>query len=274
MGVSRWRTLALPPPQPSPLQGEGVNTAARWATNVIELNTFSIVARCERTGEFGVAVATAVPAVGSMCPYVVAGVGAVSTQSWVNPYLAIDALAAMQGGASAQQALADVLANDPEADLRQIGVIGAQGDGIAWTGAGCTPWQGHLVGPDFAIQGNMLTGEATLTAMRQAFLADPKAELAERLMGALEAGDAAGGDKRGKQSAALRVSADEAYASVDLRVDEHASPVAELRRVLEVARRQLLPFVRGMPRRHGTPRALGADVMQMLLRPPAQRGRP
>jgi uncharacterized Ntn-hydrolase superfamily protein len=241
---------------------------------VIELNTFSIVARCERTGELGVAVATAVPAVGSMCPYVVAGVGAVSTQSWVNPYLAIDALAAMQAGASAQLALAAVLAKDADANLRQIGVIGVRGDGVAWTGSGCTPWQGHIVGADFAIQGNMLTGEATLAAMRQAFLADPTADLAERLMCALEAGDAAGGDRRGKQSAALRVVADEAYASVDLRVDEHTSPVAELRRVLAVARQQLLPFVQGMPRRHGAPRALGADVMQMLLRPPAQRGGP
>lgn len=238
----------------------------------LELNTFSIVARCERTGELGVAVATAVPAVGSMCPYLAAGVGAVSTQAWVNPYLAIDTLARLRQGESADTALAAELAGDAEAAGRQIGAIGAAGPGVAFTGTACTPWCGQLTGPDHAIQGNMLTGEATLAAMRDAWLADPAADLAERLMCALEAGDAAGGDFRGKQSAALKVVGTEAYGAVDLRVDEHLAPVAELRRVLGVARRQLLPFVQGMPRRATPGRALPADVMAMLLKPPAKRG--
>ena len=239
---------------------------------MLEFNTFSIVGRCERTGELGVAVATAVPAVGSMCPYLVPGVGAVSTQSWVNPYLAIDALDAMRAGASASQALEGVLAGDADAALRQLGVIGRAGPGVAWTGEGCTPWKGHLVGLDFAIQGNMLTGEPTLVAMRDAWRADPSADLAERLLQTLEAGDRVGGDFRGKQSAALKVVGAEAYASVDLRVDEHPEPVAELRRVLGVARQQLFPFVRGMTRRRGTPAELSDEVMGMLLRPPADRG--
>ncbi len=237
----------------------------------LQLNTFSIVARCERTGELGVAVATAVPAVGSMCPYLVAGVGAASTQSWVNPYLAIDALSQMARGETADAALAAVLAADGEASGRQIGLIGASGPGVAFTGGSCTPWCGQFTGADYAIQGNMLTGEATLAAMRDAWLARPSADLAERLMAALEAGDAAGGDMRGKQSAALKVVSTEAYAALDLRVDEHAAPVAELRRVLGIARRQLLPFVDGMPRRSSPGRALPEDVMAMLLRPPAER---
>ncbi|MEW5882120.1 MAG: DUF1028 domain-containing protein [Pseudomonadota bacterium] len=235
------------------------------------MNTFSIVARCERTGELGVAVATAVPAVGSMCPYVLAGVGAASTQSWVNPYLAVDALARMAQGESARAALAAVLAEDPESTVRQIGLIGARGPGVAFTGARCTPWCGQFTGVDFAIQGNMLTGEETLIAMRAVWLANPSADLAERLMAALEAGDAAGGDMRGKQSAALKIVSTEAYPLLDLRVDEHATPVAELRRVLGVARRQLLPFVAGMPRRSSAGIALSGDVMAMLLKPPAER---
>ena len=234
--------------------------------------TFSIVARCARTGELGVAVATAVPAVGSICPYLEAGVGAASTQSWVNPYLAIDALAAMRAGDPAVDALAAALAADAASAGRQIGLIGASGPGLAFTGADCTPWCGQLTGDDFAIQGNMLVGEATLASMREAWLADPSADIAERLMAALEAGDAAGGDFRGRQSAALRIVSTEAYAALDLRVDEHVAPVAELRRVLGIARRQLLPFVQGMPRRDRPGRALPADVAAMLLKPPAERG--
>lgn len=234
--------------------------------------TFSIVARCARTGELGVAVATAVPAVGSMCPYHEAGVGAASTQSWVNPYLAIDALAAMRAGDPAVDALAAALAADAASAGRQIGLIGATGPGLAFTGADCTPWCGQFTGDDFAIQGNMLVGEATLASMREAWMADPSADLAERLMAALEAGDAAGGDFRGRQSAALRIVGTEAYAALDLRVDEHVAPVAELRRVLGIARRQLLPFVQGMPRRDRPGRALPADVAAMLLKPPPERG--
>jgi uncharacterized Ntn-hydrolase superfamily protein len=237
-----------------------------------ELNTFSIVARCERSGELGVAVATAVPAVGSMSPYLIAGVGAASTQSWVNPYLAIDALALMAQGRGASDALSAVLAQDAEAAGRQIGLIGARGPGFAFTGAACTKWCGEFTGDDFAIQGNMLVGEATLSSMRDAWLRDPSADLAERLMCALEAGDAAGGDYRGKQSAALKVVGTEAYAALDLRVDEHRTPVAELRRVLGIARLQLVPFVQAMPRRDSPGRAIASDVAQMLLKPPAERG--
>lgn len=235
------------------------------------LNTFSIVARCERTGQLGVAVATAVPAVGSICPYAVAGLGAVSTQAWVNPYLATRILDHLRDGVAAEEALRQALAADPAAHARQIGVVDAAGRSAAWTGENCTPWCGHLLEPAMAVQGNMLVDGRTIDAMAAAFRRGADENLAERLMRALEAGDMAGGDKRGKQSAALRVHATEDYPLLDLRVDEHAAPVRELRRVLGVARLQLLPFVEGMPRKGGVPMPAPDHVTAMLLRPPSER---
>jgi uncharacterized Ntn-hydrolase superfamily protein len=233
--------------------------------------TFSIVARCPRTGALGVAVSTAVPAVGAMCPYVRAGVGAVSTQSWVNPYLAMNALDLIERGASAKDALEQVLKDDPAADLRQLGLVDSQGRTATWTGPSCTDWAGQRTGTGFSIQGNMLTGAATLDGMLEAFVSSTDESLEERLMRSLEAGQAAGGDKRGRQSAALKVMRDEAYAYLDLRVDEHHDPVSELRRVFEVARHQFIPFVEGMPTRGDPGRAPPASVTDLLLKPPGQR---
>jgi uncharacterized Ntn-hydrolase superfamily protein len=237
----------------------------------LELATFSIVARCPRSGMLGVAVSTAVPAVGAICPHVVAGVGAVSTQSWVNPYLAIEAMELMSKGRSGPAALEQVLAEDARSDLRQVGVVDSQGRAAAWTGEHCTPWCGDIVLEGCAVQGNMLVGEATLKAMVEAFEDAASCDLAERLLRALEAGQAAGGDKRGKQSAALRVHHGEAYPWLDLRVDEHAEPVAELRRVHDIARLQLLPFVEGMPKRGQAAEGVPEAVSEMLLKPPPDR---
>ncbi|MDR3537920.1 MAG: DUF1028 domain-containing protein [Acetobacteraceae bacterium] len=236
-----------------------------------EFNTFSIVARCKRTGHLGVAVATAVPAVGAVCPYIRSGIGAVSTQSWVNPYLAIDVLDAIAGGATAQAALDQAIAADDGRALRQIGVVDAAGRAAAWSGADCTSWFGQVVGDGFTAQGNMLTGAETIDAMVRAFTEGETADLDERLMRALEAADAAGGDKRGKQSAAIRVHGEEAYALIDARVDEHAQPVTELRRVLEIVRLQAVPFVKGMPRRDGPAGAAPPEVTAMLALSPPQR---
>ena len=233
--------------------------------------TFSIVAHCPRTGQLGVAVSTAVPAVGAMCPYVKAGVGAVSTQSWVNPYLAIEALAMMGQGRSASDALAAVLERDGAKHLRQIGVVDAQGRAASWSGERCTQWFGHIVDRHFAVQGNMLVGEASISAMAAAFRHAETLDLAERLLLALEAGQAAGGDKRGRQSASLQVYAGEDYALWDLRVDEHPYPVAELRRVFEIARLQLMPFVEGMPKKSAEAGALPSAVSEMLLKSPPER---
>ena len=236
-----------------------------------ELNTFSIAARCSRTGQLGVAVASAVPPVGSLCPYIRAGIGAVTTQSWVNPYLAARILDGLAEGQAPDAALASALATDDRPDLRQLGLVDARGTGAAWTGAGCTQAAGHRTGPGYAVQGNMLASPGVIDAMVLAFEGSAGCDLDERLMRVLEAGDAAGGDRRGKQSAALRIVAGEDYPLLDLRVDEHAAPVAELRRVLGVARRQLVPFVAGMPRKDGPAGALPDDVVAMLLEPPGQR---
>lgn len=233
--------------------------------------TFSIVAHCPRTGQLGVAVSTAVPAVGAMCPYIRASVGAVSTQSWVNPYLALEALDLMQAGNSGPEALDAVLSRDDGKDLRQIGVVDAKGRAASWSGASCTDWFGHVVGDGFAVQGNMLVGEATISAMAAAFRGSEPLDLAERLLLAMEAGQAAGGDKRGRQSASLKVFEREDYALLDLRVDEHAHPVAELRRVYSIAKLQLLPFVVGMPKKGAPAGGLPETVTRMLLTPPPYR---
>ncbi|MBM3518087.1 MAG: DUF1028 domain-containing protein [Alphaproteobacteria bacterium] len=238
---------------------------------MIEVTTFSIAARCPRTQMFGVAVSTAVPGVGGLVPFIQPAVGAAATQSWVNPYLGIDAIKLLAAGQSAQAALDAVIAADPGRAVRQIGLVDAAGRSAAWSGPECTPWFGHVTGTDFAAQGNMLIGESTITAMAEAFVAGGSLALPERLLVALEAGQRAGGDKRGRQSAALRVMYREEYPYLDLRVDEHAYPVAELRRVFEVARHQLLPFVEGLPSRANPLGAIPAEVGAMLMVPPPFR---
>ena len=235
----------------------------------MRVNTYSIVGRCSGTGEMGAAVASAVPAVGAICLRLRSGVGAVSTQSWVNPYLADATLDAMAAGADAAAALAQALAADDASAARQIGAIAALGAGAAWTGVDCTGWAGQIEGADFAAQGNMLTGPEVLRAMADAFAA--AGPLEERLMRALEAAQGAGGDKRGRQSAALSVIGAENYPRVDLRVDEHAAPIAELRRVMGVAAAQLQPFVAGMPRRGAPAAPAPSAVIDMLLMSPPDR---
>ena len=238
---------------------------------MLEFNTFSISARCARTGMLGVAVSTAVPGVGGICPFVEAGVGAISTQSWVNPYLGIDGLALLRQGKSAQETLDLLMKDDPGRDVRQLGIVDAQGRSASWSGQSCTQWFGHITGPNYAIQGNMLVGEATVKAMAEAIEGSAALSLPERLVIVLEAGQKAGGDKRGRQSAALLVHKTEAYPYLSLRVDEHAHPVAELRRVFEVARHQLLPFVDGMPSRKDPLGGLPKAVTDMLMTPPPYR---
>lgn len=235
--------------------------------------TFSIAARCARTGMLGVAVSTAVPGVGGICPFVRPAAGAVATQSWVNPYLGIDALPLLAEGRSAQDVVDTLIAADPGREVRQLGIVDAKGGAAAFTGRDCVNWFGHIVGEGFTVQGNMLIGEATITAMAEAFRRTEPLMLAERLLVALEAGQAAGGDKRGRQSAALLVHDKELYPLLSLRVDLHAWPVAELRKVFEVARHQVLPFVVGMPTRADPIGGLSEEVKRMLgTSPPFRPG--
>src|SRR3989442_6607383 len=202
----------------------------RRVREMLRLSTFSIAARCARTGMFGVAVSTAVPGVGSLCPFAKAGVGAVATQSWVNPYLGIDGLKLLAQGQSAKDALDRLLSQDPGRDVRQVGLVDRKGDSAAWSGPECVPWFGHITGPNFSAQGNMLVGEETVQAMAEAFRRTEGMDLPERLVVALEAGQAVGWDKRGRQSAALLGGHKEEDPYCGLRVDEHPHPVAELRR--------------------------------------------
>src|SRR5918993_3209226 len=146
----------------------------------IELNTFSIAARCPRTGMLGVAVSTAVPGVGGICPFVREGVGAVATQSWVNPYLGIDGLELLARGVPAGEVLQGLVDADPGREVRQLGVVDREGRSRSWTGKDCVGWCGHEVGENFAAQGNMLTGEAVVAAMVEAFRRTEALELPER----------------------------------------------------------------------------------------------
>jgi len=235
------------------------------------LTTFSIVGRCARTGQLGVAVSTANAAAGRLVCWARAGVGAVATQSWPNLYLAIDGLELMARGSSASAAVAEVLRTDPGREVRQLGMVDAGGGSAAWSGSECTEWYGDVTGPDFAAQGNMLRGGDTVSAMADAFAAHSELTLAERLLTALEVGQAAGGDKRGRQSAALVVVDREDFPLWDVRVDEHPEPVAELRRVFEVVRLQMLPFVEGLPTRANPWGSLSDDFLAMDALPPPQR---
>ncbi len=232
---------------------------------LLNLNTFSIVAYDDTSGMLGVAVSTRVPAVGAVCPFARAGVGAKSTQAWTNPLLGVDGLDLLEQGYTAEEALHKLLDADPDPESRQIIAVDEKGRSAAHTGSETDPWKGHRTGEGYAVAGNMLVGEETITAMVEAFGASAEEPLYERLLRALESGQAAGGDKRGRQSAAMYVVKSEPYPCLDLRVDEHPDPVAELRRVYEVAKRELLPFIEAMPTRDNPKGNFGEELKGKML---------
>jgi len=201
--------------------------------------TFSIVARSADGESWGVAVASKFLAVGSAVPAAVAGVGAIATQADANVAYKGQALAHLDDGATASVALQRLLEDDEGRDHRQVGIVDVDGGSASHTGHACLEWAGSLTGEGYAIQGNILTGEDVVDAMETAWqTSDPEASLARRLLEALTAGDQAGGDSRGRQSAALLVVKDGAgYGglddiAVDLRVDDHTDPIPELTRLL------------------------------------------
>lgn len=197
--------------------------------------TFSIVARDPATGAFGVATATAGPMVGALVPHIRRGVGAAATQAMTNPYLAIDALGAMDGVAPAQ-ALREALADDKDADLRQVILVGIDGVAAGWTGARCIGFAGHIAETGVAVAGNLLSGEAVLPAMLARYRERlGGAPFAVALLEALRAGALAGGDKRGLGSAALRVQSSQGFADIDLRVDLSTQPLADLDELMGLA---------------------------------------
>jgi uncharacterized Ntn-hydrolase superfamily protein len=203
--------------------------------------TFSIVARSTDGRSHGVAVASKFLAVGAAVPAAEADVGALATQSYANLAYRTQGLALLRTGVAAAGVVAGLTAADDGRASRQVGVVGGGGDGASFTGDACHPWAGGVTGDGFAIQGNILTGPEVVDAMRAAWLTpSDDAPLARRLLGALRAGDAAGGDRRGRQSAALLVvSRGRGYGGTgdvvaDLRVDDHPDPVAELDRLLDL----------------------------------------
>lgn len=210
--------------------------------------TYSIVARDPQTGLLGVAVASRVLAVGARCAFARAKAGAISSQARANPYLALDALPLLERGASAQQTLEDVLARDDGRADRQCHMVDAEGRAAAWTGDRCQPWCGHVVGESkgggWSVAGNLLTGPGVIDAVVEAYTASARRSFAERLIAALAAGDAAGGDLRGRQSAALLIVGLEGYPEIDLRIDDYRDPVGELTRLLGVFRIQMIELVR------------------------------
>ena len=195
--------------------------------------TFSIIARDPETGHFGVAVSTAVPCVGAMVPHVKPGVGALATQSFTNVRLGVDGLKLLELGLTAEAALISLLVQNEEASKRQVAGIDRENTPYVYSGDGCVDWCGSREGEHYSVQGNMLVGEDTISAMAEAFEGS-KGFLGGRLLLALEAGQAAGGDKRGRESAALLVAPllpNDPLSKVDIRVDQHEDPVAELRRI-------------------------------------------
>lgn len=206
--------------------------------------TWSIVAHDPESGAFAVAVTTCAFAVGASCPYVRAGVGAVSTQSFTNRYLAPAVLDGLARGLTPAAAIEGALAGDDGKSLRQIHAVDRHGRSAAWTGESCVAWAGSSSGPGFSVAGNMLAGEAVVAETAATFASAAGMPLPERLMLALDAGEAAGGDRRGRQSAAMKLVTTEDFPDLDIRVDDHAAPLTELRRLLGVWRRDRAP---GLP---------------------------
>ena len=205
----------------------------------IEFNTFSVVGRCARTGRLGVAITTSDVAVGSRCPYVMPNVGAVSTQASTDPRLGPAALRLLKAGGSPETALQALASEDRHIERRQLGIVDVLGRSAARTGAANAEWAGHVAKENFVAMGNGLAGEQVVEAMAQAFRTGEGLDLEERLLRSLEAGQDAGGEARDStpyHSAALLVYGSESYSRVDLRVDEHPTPISELRRVFEVYR--------------------------------------
>jgi uncharacterized Ntn-hydrolase superfamily protein len=212
--------------------------------------TFSIVGYDPKEKEWGIAVQSKFLGVGAVVPFAKAGVGAVATQSYANTAYGPQALQLMEEGKTAQEALDLITAEDPDRELRQAGIVDFQGNGATFTGSGCYDWAGGTAGTNFAAQGNILVDENTVNAMAETF-ASSEGTLAERLLAALNAGQEAGGDSRGQQSAALLVVKEKGgYGGfndryIDLRVDDHPDPITELIRIYHLQQLYFAPSKEG-----------------------------
>jgi uncharacterized Ntn-hydrolase superfamily protein len=215
--------------------------------------TWSIVAKDQSTGQLGIAVATRFFAVGARVPHIATGFGAIATQAMVNPYYGLDGVKLLQQGKHPQEIVQILTSADPGRESRQLHILGHDGKIAAHTGKNCIDWCGHLEGQledhPFSIAGNMLAGAQVLNETASAYLANATLPFAQRLIAALKAGEAAGGDKRGKQSAALLIHDTEEWPALDIRVDDHTDPLAELERLERVSRAHWVPFRQFLPTR-------------------------
>jgi uncharacterized Ntn-hydrolase superfamily protein len=211
--------------------------------------TWSIIARDNETGQFGIAVATRFFAVGARVPHIAAGIGGIATQALVNPYYGIDGLKLLKAGRAPRDVVDTLIAADDGRASRQLHILDAAGRVASYTGADCVDWCGHIKGGGFSIAGNMLAGARVLDDTAAAYLANRSLPFAQRLIAAMCAGEAAGGDKRGKQSAALLIHDGDEWSALDLRVDDHADPLAELARLEQVSRERWVHFRKYLPSR-------------------------
>jgi uncharacterized Ntn-hydrolase superfamily protein len=210
--------------------------------------TWSLIAR-ESSGAFGVVVASKFFAVGALCPHARSGAGALATQALVNPLYALPALDGLAQGMAPAAIVKHLTGEDAGRDHRQFHMIGSSGLAAAFTGTACIDWCGHIAGDGFSVAGNMLAGPQVIEATAQSYEANTTLPFAERLITALAAGEAAGGDKRGKQAAALVICTTEDYRALDLRVDDHPEPIQELRRLYDKSLERFQPFVTCLPSR-------------------------
>lgn len=234
--------------------------------------TWSIIARDPATGRVGIAVATCNFAVGARVPYIKSGIGAVCTQALVNPHYGARGLALLMGGASAQDTVRMLLLSDGGRDHRQVHVMDREGRFAVSTGAACIAWCGHLARETISVAGNMLAGPDVIVATADAYEAAGNVPFAQRLIAAMEAGEAAGGDKRGRQSAALLIHDAEDDPMIDIRVDDHADPLAELARIETVSRERAIHARRFGPRRDDPTGIIDRDALDAAIQRSIEEG--
>ncbi len=219
-------------------------TRRGWSVRLrrgIEWNTFTILARCPRSNALGVAIATYSLAVGSTCPAIKSGVGAMASQAYGDPRLRPLIMSLLESGSSPDEALSNVRDTDPHTDYRQIGIVDHRGRSAVYTGGKARHWAGHLVGEGWVVMGNSLVGKRVIEAMAHTFELRETENLEDRLLSVLESGGEAGGQPQGQRSAVLTVYREESYPWVDLRVDAHEEPVRELRRIYELYK-PMIPY--------------------------------
>ena len=204
--------------------------------------TWSTIARDNATGQFGIAVATRFFAVGALVPDTAAGIGGIATQALVNPYYGIDGVRLLREGHAPRDVVETLIAADAGHASRQLHIMDASGKIAAYTGKDCVDWCGHIEGNGFSVAGNMLAGAQVLDDTAKAYLANQSLPLARRLIAAMRSGEAAGGDKRGRQSAALLIYGEEEWSDLDLRIDDHTDLLLELERLEAVSRERWVHF--------------------------------